>query len=156
MTALPNICLLASDQSCRQILPWLLIAMVLTGRIRYWDIFEGYFALGGQRVDTAYQETADDPDGNPPDERGSASNGQSTVSKTKIAALQNQLKGVAAAVDKIAEQQESYDKAARSLAEQQKKILEQQESYATTARGLAEQQKQILELLQTVLAKAGS
>ena len=129
--------------------------MVLIDRIRYWDIFEGYFALGGQRVDTAFQDP-DDPDGNPPDKRGPISNGQPTVSKTKIAALQNQLQDVAAAVDKIAEQQESYDKAARNLADQQKKILEQQESYATTARGLAEQQKQILELLQTVLAKAGS
>eukprot|EP01043_Picozoa_sp_COSAG02_P032812 COSAG02_NODE_2209_length_9497_cov_60.725474_6_plen_125_part_00 len=93
----------------------------------YWDIFEGYFTLGGKGVDKAQREHADELGGKAVDAASSAS--------ASSRALDTQLQQVVRTVDQLAAKQQGYDKQAKEIAQQQKKILE---------------------LLQAMHAKAGS
>jgi hypothetical protein len=83
----------------------------------YWDIFEGYFALGGKGVNKAQREHADELGGKADDTASSSASASSR-------ALDTQLQQVVRTVDQLAAKQQSYDKQAKEIAQQQKKILE--------------------------------
>ena len=79
----------------------------------YWDIFEGYFTLGGKGVDKVQREHADELGGK------EAASSASVSSR----ALDTQLQQVVRTVDQLAAKQQSYDKQAKEIAQQQKQIL---------------------------------
>ena len=117
----------------------------------YWDIFEGYFTLGGHGIERAMIEHADELGGT----AVSVDNADDTVaaaaSTTAVASTgKGRGKGAAAAAAATSKAAQQLDSKMATVLKAVDEITKRQVGYEKQTRELVEQQGQILQLLKAM------